>query len=221
VLELLYAHGMGTGDGGVWAQRLGEVLPSPADLLAELLQHAAESGLERRVRLLLDHHADPNRRARHPIYAGRSPYAGAMRNGNRAIAALLAQAGADVSGVDAVDHVRALAMAGDPSAAADPGLVAEAIERDPTAIVRAAALGRRSAIRLMVALGWDIDVRERGTALHEAAWLGDRELVDELLALGADPSIRDFAFGGTPAGWAHHGGHADLATHLDALANPI
>lgn len=97
VLELLYAHGFGTGDGGVWARRLGDALPSPADLVAEVLQHAAEFGLERRARLLLAHGADPNNPSCHPIYAGRTPYAGAMRNGNVTIAALLEHAGADIA----------------------------------------------------------------------------------------------------------------------------
>jgi hypothetical protein len=219
VLELLYAHGLGSGDGGVWARRLGDSLPSPSDGVAELLQHAAEFGLERRLRLLLDHGADPNRAGGHPIYAGRSPYAGAMRNGNVTIAALLEQAGANVDGLDAVDRVIARAIAGDPSAGEDAGLVAAAIERDPTAIVRAAILRRVAAIRVMVTLGWNIDARDRGTALHEAAWHGDRPLVDELLALGANPTIRDLAFNGPPAGWAHHGGHPELAAHLAAAAN--
>jgi hypothetical protein len=222
VLELLYAHGFGAGDGGVWARRLGNALPPPADLVAEVLQHASESGLERRARVLLDRAADPNRAARHPIYAGRTPYAGAMRNGNLTIASLLEQAGANVDGLDAVDRVIALAMAGDPSAAADPAVVATAIERDPAAIVRAATLRRLPAIGLMVALGWDVNARHRGTALHEAAWHGDRALVDELLALGADPTIRDLQFDGPPAAWAHHGGHPELAAHLAAVAtNPI
>jgi hypothetical protein len=220
VLELLYAHGLGTGDGGVWARRLGDALPSPADLVAEVLQHAAEHGLERRVRLALAHGADPDRPARHPIYAGRTPLSGALRNGNLTIAAGLEAAGADATGIGEVDRVIARAMAGDPSAGDDPALVLAAVERDPAAIVRAATFGRAPAVRLLVALGWDVDARERGTALHEAAWHGDRELVEELLALGADPTIRDAAFDGTPAAWAHHGGHPDLAARLTRAEPP-
>jgi hypothetical protein len=214
VLDVLYAHGLGRGDGGVWARRLGAALPSPADLVAEVLQHAAEFGLERRVRLVLAHGGDPDHPARHPIYAGRTPLAGALRNGNLAIAAALEAAGADATGIDDVDRVIARAMAGDPSAGDDPALVVAAIARDPTAIVRAAMLGRTAAVRPMVALGWPIDARERGTALHEAAWHGDAGLVEDLLDLGADPTIHDAAFDGTPAAWAHHGGHPDLAARL-------
>ena len=217
VLELLHRFGFGTGDGGVWALRLGDALPSPADLVAEVLQHAAEHNLPRRVQLLLSWGADPNRPARHPLYLGRSPYAGAMRNGNLTIAAWLADAGADPTGVDEVDQVIARAIAGDVSADDDPLLVAAAVERDPAAIVRAAELGRTGAIRLMVTLGWDLHATTRGTALHEAAWHGDDEMVDTLLELGADPTVRDLVFGGTPAAWAHHGGHPELAARLDAL----
>jgi hypothetical protein len=39
-------------------------------------------------------------------------------------------------------------------------------------------------------------------------------LVDHLLQRGADPNIRDTQFHGTPAGWAHHNGHADVAAAL-------
>lgn len=244
LLETLRAHGLGVGAGGPWARRLGAALPSPDDLLAEVLQHAAEHDLRRRAQLVLSWHPDPDRRALHPLFAGRTPYQTAMRNGNLAIADLLVAAGASPSGLDEVDRLVASALAGDepavarlladadaPGAAAiDPAsastgapglghaaLLASAIERDPTAIVRAAELRRPHAVRLLVELGWDVDARSRGTALHEAAWRGDGELVDVLLGLGADPTIRDTVFDGTPAAWAHHGGHPDLAARLDGL----
>lgn len=242
LLETLRAHGLGLGTGGPWARRLGAALPSPDDLLAEVLQHAAEHDLRRRAQLVLSWHADPDRRALHPLFAGRTPYQTAMRNGNLAIADLLVAAGASPSGLDEVDRLVASALAGDEpavarlladadargAAAIDPAsagtgapglghaaLLASAIERDPTAIVRAAELRRPHAVRLLVELGWDVDARSRGTALHEASWRGDGELVDVLLGLGADPTIRDTVFDGTPAAWAHHGGHPDLAARLD------
>jgi hypothetical protein len=40
--------------------------------------------------------------------------------------------------------------------------------------------------------------------------------VDVLLDLGADPTIQDGLYGGTPANWAEHGGHAALRDHLIA-----
>src|SRR5688500_15418176 len=84
----------------------------------------------------------------------------------------------------------------------------------PGLIVRAAEHGHREAARLLAAHGADPSHRERTTALHEAAARGDVELARLLLALGADPGVRDTEFGATPAGWADHHGHVDLAALL-------
>ena len=48
---------------------------------------------------------------------------------------------------------------------------------------------------------------ERFTPLHAAAGRGHAEVVGVLLQAGADPTALDGRFGGTPAGWARHGGH--------------
>jgi ankyrin repeat protein len=52
------------------------------------------------------------------------------------------------------------------------------------------------------------------TALHLAAQSGRAEAVETLLELGADPAICDDIHGGTPAGWAQHGCHPELAERL-------
>lgn len=216
-LELLFRYGLGRGDGGPWRRRLGPEAPEPADLVAEVLQHAAEAGLERRVRLVLRQGADPNRPARHPIFEGRTPYRSALRGGNLVIADLLASAGAATTGVDEASRLAARVLAGDATVAdADPELLRRAVAADPGLVVRAAERGRTGAVELAVELGWDVDARHRGTALHAAAWRNDVDLVDRLLALGADPGRRDRDFDATPAGWAAHGGHRALADHLDA-----
>lgn len=219
-LDLLYAYGFGQGDGGPWARHSGIELHTPTDLVAEVLQHAAEAGLERRVRLALLHGADPNRRALHPVFAGRTPYEGAVRNGNRAIAALLEQDGAVTGGVDATAHFLSACMAADDDAvrtaiAIDPAVTDRARERDPRLLIRAAELGRVDGVRLMARLGWDVNARHRSTALHEAAFRGHSEVVRVLLAFGADRTIADAEFHGTPAGWAHHGGYLELAAELE------
>jgi len=52
------------------------------------------------------------------------------------------------------------------------------------------------------------------TALHEAANRGHVDIVKILLAKGANASIVEPRWGGTPAGWAEHGGHAQIGAML-------
>lgn len=218
-LELLFAHGLGAGDGGPWARRLGAELDTPADLLAAVLHHGAEYGLLRRVRLALAHGGDPNRGGVHPAFAGRTPYQGALRNGNLTIAAMLEEAGADPAAADAVTRFAALCMSPDRHAvdlavATDPTLHVRARARDPALLIRAAELGRVDAVRVLAERGWDVNLRRRTTALHEAALRGNTELCRALLALGADRMLADTEFNAPPSGWAFHAGHPELAAEL-------
>jgi ankyrin repeat protein len=93
-----------------------------------------------------------------------------------------------------------------------------------TALSWAAACGRVAAVRALVALGADPAGRttfggpghgEGVTALHLAAQNGAVETIETLLALGADPTVRDELYGGTPADWAAHGGHAEARDLLE------
>jgi len=52
------------------------------------------------------------------------------------------------------------------------------------------------------------------TALHEAANRGHREIVQLLLDNGADTKVVEPHWGGTAAGWAHHGGHPEIVEML-------
>lgn len=79
--------------------------------------------------------------------------------------------------------------------------------------------GRAEAIDALIDHGLDPDTRLPHpfdpVMLHEAAWHNQQAAVERLLARGADPTIRDTQYHGTPADWARHAGHAELAAALD------
>ena len=221
-LKLLLDFGLGRGDGGPWRRLLGNAHQSPGEITAEVLQHAAEFGLEHRMRLLLAHGVDPNRRSHHPIYDGRSPYEGAIAHGNLVVAELLAAAGAVTDTVPPLTRFIGACLAGDRvavdrSLVADPQLLQLALDQRRDLIARATELGRPDTIQLLVDLGFDINARHRTTALHEAALRGDLSIVTLLVGLGADPTSIDTEFESTPAGWAKHGGHDAVVAYLNDL----
>jgi ankyrin repeat protein len=89
-----------------------------------------------------------------------------------------------------------------------------------TPLCWAAARGRVAAIRRLVELGADPSARSTFggpghgralTALHLAAQDGHLEAVAALLELGADPAAEDAIYHSSPAGWAGHFGHAEVA----------
>ncbi len=53
------------------------------------------------------------------------------------------------------------------------------------------------------------------TALHDAALNGFADTVKLLLNRGADPTLTDDQFKSTPAGWAKHHNHAEVANVLE------
>lgn len=100
------------------------------------------------------------------------------------------------------------------------------INADPyrgTPLTWAAVNGRVESVRTLVDLGADPNQRgtfggashgEGVTAINLAAQAGQREAVIALLELGADPHILDDLHGGNALGWAHVGGHEELADIL-------
>jgi len=221
-LALLLDHGLGTGDGGPWKRLLGHEAMGPAEVAGEALQHAATSGLVARVRVLLEHGVDPGRPGGHPAFGDRTPYDAAVRHGHAEIARLLAEAGADLTTDPTSPFVGAFLAA---DAAAVERLRTESpdaldrLRRDaPDLVTTAAELGRPEAVRLLAAHGFDVSHPGRRGPLHEAAYRGDGATVGALLEVGADPTVRDPEHDGTPAGWAAHGGHPDLARLLDDAA---
>jgi ankyrin repeat protein len=59
-----------------------------------------------------------------------------------------------------------------------------------------------------------------GTGLHYAALNGHRAMVEFLIEQGANVSVKDTKVHSTAAGWADHGGHAELRKYLEQKATP-
>ena len=143
---------------------------------------------------------------------GRTPYAVAELNGNRAVAEWLLAQGASPL-LTEVDRLVAACSRGDRAAAdamlaGNPG-VRDAITDDHyIAFHQAAERGDLPALDAMLACGFDPNRPDAGigkTALHSAAMAGSPEAVRVLLAHGASVHARDREFKGQPLIWAAEG----------------
>lgn len=193
---------------------------SDADELAFQLGWAVWHGMTARVSLLLGHGVAPDTEVggRYAV-TPRSAYAAALTSGHPEVAELLAGYGC-ATDLSAEESVLAAVFSG---ADVDSAAVPAAIAARPGLVVWAAGAGRLDAVRRAVELGWDVDRRARTdvpsdqeweTALHAAAGNGDNATVEVLLGLGADPATTDGRFRSTPAQWALHFGHAEIAALL-------
>ncbi|MGK4578510.1 hypothetical protein [Kitasatospora sp. HPMI-4] len=234
-LRLLIDHGLGHG-GGPWRARLGDAIPSPADLIADQLWWAVTHDLADRVGLLAEC-ADlrapfrfPDDRPAHlRVWNGTTPARLAALCGSTRALGYLDAHGAAWSPADGVDAFVAAALAG--AHATVERLHAHAgtaRRRRPGLIVWAAARRAWRAVPLLAALGFDVNALSRGdvpleqpweTALHQAAAAADVTGASLLIDLGADPNIRDARFGATPLGWAEHFSHTEVAHLLRPLTN--
>jgi ankyrin repeat protein len=158
------------------------------------------------VELLLAHGAEPDA----PGPDGRSPYVLATSQGRTDVAALLRRYGADddATGVDLflsacqrADHADVQRQA-----TRDPGLPGRLTDgQRGEAIVHAAEVGHTAAVRLMLDLGFPVEVRggaDGGTALHAAAYSGSADTVRLLIDRGADIEARDTTYDSTALNWA-------------------
>ena len=143
---------------------------------------------------------------------GRTPYAVAELNGNRAVAEWLLAHGASAALAD-VDRLVAACSRGDRASVAallgtSPGLKDEISDDHYIAFHQAAERGDVGALEAMLLAGFDPnrpDASIGKTALHSAAMEGWPDAVRVLLAHGASVHIRDREFNGQPLVWAAEG----------------
>ncbi len=143
---------------------------------------------------------------------GRTPYAVAELNGNRAVADWLREHGASTE-LSEIDRLVAACSLGRREAAEallakNPGLRNEITDDHYIAFHQAAERNDVRALEAMLACGFDPnrpDARIGKTVLHSAAMEGWPEAVRVLLAHGASVHVRDREFKGPPLIWAAEG----------------
>ena len=99
-------------------------------------------------------------------------------------------------------------------------LPASSPEQCHKALALAAQFGHVEIVRLLLDAGEDpsrynpVGLHSHSTPLHQAAWGGHQEVVRLLVQRGARKDLKDILFQGTPADWARHAGHSELAEYL-------
>jgi len=143
---------------------------------------------------------------------GRTPYAVAELNGNRAVADWLLAKGASPELLE-VDRLVAACSLGrrevaDALLARNPTLREQITDDHYIALHQAAERGDVRALEAMLACGFDPNRPDAGigkTPLHSAAMEGWPDAVRVLLAHGASVHVRDREFKGQPLIWAAEG----------------
>lgn len=177
--------------------------------------HPAEAGVQvPLVHLLVDYGAALTDRG---AGSWTSPVETALVFGYTAAARALLERGAPVTTVAAAAGLSLLERV------AELLPTATALDRR-RALALAAQLGEVETTRRMLDAGEDPNrfnppgTHAHATPLHQAALAGHRGVVELLVARGARLDLRDEIYGGTPAGWAEHGGHPELAAYLREIS---
>ncbi|MEQ1693040.1 MAG: ankyrin repeat domain-containing protein [Gemmatimonas sp.] len=157
---------------------------------------------------------------------GHTAYSLALRNGNTAVAAFLAQRGARTDMISPVDRLMAACAGARETeardiAAAHPGIISTLTPEDRQLLNAAVEAGNEAAVRLMHSLDWTLSDESEwgGTPLHWAAWNGRVRMVRLLLELGAPVNVRDSEYGSSPIAWTAHGStNCSKGTEADYVA---
>jgi ankyrin repeat protein len=144
----------------------------------------------------------------------------ALLHGHKEAAQYLLDHGARKTSLSDLDAFAAACLAGDSHRVhsllgKDPTLIAQLGDRRAELLHLAAATDKRSAVRLMSELHFDLNEVKRTTPLHHAAAGGHLETVKLLVELGADPLISDAEHNATPLGWARYNNQSTVAEFLE------
>ncbi|HXJ29883.1 MAG TPA: ankyrin repeat domain-containing protein [Gemmatimonadales bacterium] len=211
-----------TPDGAVWLLEHGADANAVFAENGETPLHAAARAWDvPLVEAMVAHGADIAR----PRADGRTPYALAELNGNRAVADWLLAQGASPE-LAAVDRLVAACSRGDRATvdsllAVNPGLRNEISDDHYITFHQAAERGDVPALEAMLACGFDPNRPDQGigkTALHSAAMAGWPGAVRVLLAHGASVTVRDREFNGPPLIWAAEGSRTEHRQGRDFAA---
>ncbi len=219
-LRLLFEFGLGKDQGGPWFKRFFQHWPrvdtrGPSDILSYQLRYAVGANYFDRVKLLVENGADVNATSQHPAGA-RAPYAEALYHGNQEIADYLVAKGAERMALTTKDAFAAACNRADADrarelVASDPSLLDEAGEL----LISAAEEGRANSLRLLVALGIDVNGEAgRASPLFSAARAGQLDTVRLLVELGADVDARDPDHDATPLGAANYKDQRNVVEYL-------
>jgi ankyrin repeat protein len=206
-------------DGAHWLLEHGaEPDPVFGDNGETPLHVVAGRGDVRLAEALVARGADPSRKRAD----GRTPYAIAELNANRAVADWLLSRGAAAELLP-VDRLVSACSRGDGKTAADmlaaqPALRAEIGSEHYATLYRAAEQGDSAAIEAFLAAGFDPDHADDEigkTALHCAAMAGRADAVRVLLEHGASPTIRDREFHAPALVWAAEGARSQAGDEAE------
>ena len=215
-LETLLAYGLNDTDRNNWLlNEDGAPVEHPQQTLTYQLHWAVRNHHVERAKLLIDHGADLATESGD----GRPLYESALLAGHPDLAQHLADHGAEIPDLDAVQRFVAACIAADGEAAArllddEPGLVARTQDAQPGLLDNAASANRLDAMRLMIALGFDLNRLDGRPPLHQAGFHNHVDMAKLLLGGGANLGLRENEFAATSLQWAVTAGSHDVADYL-------
>lgn len=199
--------------------RGGRLVPNPAKTLDYQLQWAVKSNFIDRVKILLEHGANPTQKLPGD---GRLAKIAATRGYNDVTDDLIRH-GAKPYRLGKVDRFLNYCLSANRGGAEamlakSQTLIKRADKRNPDAMNSAAANGTSDALELMLDLGFCIHSAATETPLHHAAHNGHLDTVKNLLDRGASLHKRDPMYLATPLGWAQAGNKYEVIEYLENLA---